>query len=130
MRKVLILGSALLLSGHAIAADAEWTSNLEVVYVQTGGNTEVSSLNAKGKSSRDGEEWRTTVQALALNVSDKVGTTAEKYDVSVQEDYKLTESGYLFGRLGFDTDRFGGFTSRTSETVGYGFGILKNDEKQ
>jgi len=130
MRKVLILGSALLISGNAIAADAEWKSNLEVGYVQTGGNTEVSSLNAKGKSSRDGEEWRTTVQALALNVSDKVGTTAEKYDVSVQEDYKLTESGYLFGRLGFDTDRFGGFTSRTSETVGYGFDILKNDEKQ
>lgn len=130
MRKALILGSALLFAGNAMAADAEWKSNLEIGYVQTGGNTEISSLNAKGKSSRDGDVWRTTAQAGALNVSDKTSTTAEKYDVSLQEDYKLTASNYLFARLGFYTDRFGGFTSRISEIVGYGFDILNNDEKQ
>lgn len=128
MRKLLMILSLLACSG--IASAAEWKSNLELGYVQTGGNTEVSSANAKGKSVRDADEWRTTLQLSALHVSDAVSTTAEKYDFSAQGDYKLTESGYLFVRLGYDTDRKGGFKSRVSETIGYGFDILKTDDKQ
>jgi len=131
MRKLGLAISIVALSTSALAAEAPaWNSNIELGYVSTTGNTEVSSLNAKGKAIRDAEVWRTTVEASALNVSDKVGVTAEKYGVSAQEDRKMGESSYLFGRIGFKTDRFGGFSSRTSETVGYGFDILKGDERQ
>jgi len=131
MRKLGLAISIVALSTTALAAeDPTWNSNLEVGYVSTTGNTEVSSLNAKAKAIRDAEVWRTTLEASALNVTDKVGTTAEKYGVSAQEDRKIGESSYLFGRIGFKTNRFDGFKSRTSETVGYGFDILKGDEKQ
>ena len=131
IRKIGLVVSIAALSTSAIAAEAPaWNSNLEVGYVSTTGNTEVSSLNAKSKAIRDANVWRTTLEASALNVSDKVGTTAEKYGLSAQADKKIGESSYLFGRIGFKTNRFDGFKSRTSETVGYGFDILKGDEKQ
>jgi len=131
MRKLGLAVSILAFSGTAIAADdSAWKSNLELGFVQTTGNTEINSLNSKAKAIRDSEEWRLTLEASALSVSDKVSTTAEKYDISVQEDWKMLDSGYLFGRIGFDTDRFGGFKSRSSETLGYGFDILERDDKQ
>lgn len=129
IRKLGLIVSIFSLSSSAFAVDdSAWTSNLELGYVKTTGNTEVSSMNAKGKAIRNADVWRTTVQFSALNVSDKAVVTAEKYDVSAQEDWKISESGYLFGRLGFDTDRFGGFRSRSSETLGYGFDILKDEQ--
>lgn len=110
------------------AAAAEWKGNAELGYVQTGGNTDTSSLNLKGKGINDGDEWRTTVEAAALN-SDSAGTTtSEKYNFSVQLDWKMSESGYLFARYGYEQDKFGGYNSRMSETVGYGFDILKEDD--
>ncbi|MDX8387234.1 MAG: DUF481 domain-containing protein [Ghiorsea sp.] len=108
----------------------EWGGNAELGFVQTNGNTDTSSLNVKGKGIQDGEEWRTTVDLGALKSTDTGATTSEKYNASVQEDWKLIGSGYLFGRIGYEQDKFGGFNSRTSETVGYGFDILKSDEKQ
>ncbi len=126
-----ILAAALMVTGFvSLATAAEWKSNLELGYVQTSGNTETSSMNTKGKAIRDGETWRTTVQASALNATDAKRTIAEKYAISAQEDWKISESGFLFGRIAFDTDRFGGFKKRTSETLGYGFDILKTDERQ
>ncbi|MDQ7058204.1 MAG: DUF481 domain-containing protein [Ghiorsea sp.] len=50
--------------------------------------------------------------------------------MSLQADWKDLDSGYLFGRLAYEQDKFGGYNSRTSQTVGYGFDILQSDEKQ
>lgn len=112
------------------ASAAEWQSSLELGYVQTSGNTDTSSMNTKGRAVRDGEAWRTTVQAAALSATDTGNTIAEKYNLSAQGDWKIGGASFLFARIGFDTDRFGGFKSRTSETTGYGFDILKDSERQ
>ncbi len=129
MKKLLLIPLlATVFAGQAVAEG--WGGNAELGYVQTGGNADTSSLNLKGKAVKDGEEWRTTAEAGALK-SDSAGTTtSEKYNASVQEDWKLSESGYLFGRLTYEQDKFGGYNSRTTETIGYGFDIMKSDEKQ
>ncbi|MDQ6984086.1 MAG: DUF481 domain-containing protein [Ghiorsea sp.] len=129
MKKILM--AVLLSAVFAGQAAAEgWTGNAELGYVQTGGNAETSSLNLKGKAVNDGDEWRTALNAGALN-SDSAGTTtSEKYDFSAQIDWKMSESGYLFARYGYEQDKFGGYNSRMSETVGYGFDIMKTDDKQ
>ncbi len=124
MKKLLSLGVALLAFssfGHA----AEWKGNAELGFVQTGGNTDTSSLNVKGKGIYDAEEWRTTAEAGALQSKDTGNTTSEKYTFSIQEDWKVFESGYFFARYSYEQDKFGGYNSRMSETVGYGFDILK-----
>jgi putative salt-induced outer membrane protein len=128
MRKILILISLLAFSGVASAQD--WSGNAELGFVQTGGNTDTSSLNVKGKAINDGDDWRSTVEAGALQSKDTGTTTSEKYNFSIQEDWKGLSAGYLFARLAYEQDKFGGYNSRTSETVGYGFDILKSDDKQ
>jgi len=126
MKKLLVLVAAsVAFAGFAQAE--EWKGNAELGFVQTGGNTDTSSLNLKGKGIRDGDEWRTTAEASALQSKDTGTTTSEKYNFSIQEDWKIMESGYLFARFSYEQDKFGGYNSRMSETIGYGFDILKED---
>ncbi len=124
MKKLLTMTVALL-AWAGLSHAAEWKGNAELGYVKTGGNADTSSLNLKGKGIYDGEEWRTTAEAGALNSKSNGATTSKKYTFSIQEDWKLMESGYLFARYGYEQDKFGGYNSRMNETVGYGFDILK-----
>jgi len=131
MCRLLIIISTLAFAGTAVAAEEQknfWKSDLELGFVQTGGNTQTMTLNSKAKLVGDGESLRTTVEGSALSTTDQKVTTAEKYSASIQEDWKFSERDYLFARLGFDTDRFGGFKRRLSETVGYGRDVVKRDD--
>ncbi len=128
MRNILMAFMLLAFAGSAAAQD--WAGNAELGFVQTGGNTDTSSLNLKGKAINDGDDWRSTVEAAALQSKDTGAVTAEKYNLSVQGDWKSLSVGYMFVRFGYEQDKFGGYNSRTSETVGYGFDILKSDDKQ
>jgi len=135
MRRSLIIISIMAFAGFAHAEEAvqaeparAWKSDLELGFVQTGGNTQTQTLNAKAKLVIDGDEFRTTVEGAALSSKDGKSTTAEKYTASIQEDWKMSEQDYLFGRVGFDTDRFGGFKRRLRETIGYGRDLIKSDE--
>jgi len=107
--------------------DSAWKNNIELGAVQTSGNTHTTTVNAKLKSEYENDDWRTTITGSALNSTANKATTAEKYDGSLQEDWKMTERDYLFIRFGFESDRFAGFKRRTSETVGYGRQLIKTD---
>lgn len=128
MREIVICLSLFAFAGTAAAQD--WSGNAELGFVQTGGNTDTSSLNVKGKAVNDAEQWRTTAEASALQSKDTGATTSEKYNLSIQEDWKGLSVGYLFARLAYEQDKFGGYNARTSETVGYGFDILQSEDKQ
>lgn len=129
MRQTLLLIPLLILVPSAVASESNgpWHSEVELGFVQTGGNTQTRTLNTKGEAVRDAETWRTTLKAAALATSDRQATTAEKYSASLQQDYKFSERGYIFGRFGFETDRFDGFTRRLSETLGYGRILFNSD---
>jgi len=130
MRRFAVVVSMFLMPGTSIAADEHhgfWKTDLELGFVQTGGNTQTQTVNAKGKAVGDGKEFRTTIEGAALSARDGKATTAEKYSASIQEDWKMSEVDYLFGRVGFDTDRFGGFKHRIRETAGYGRDLIKNE---
>ncbi len=129
MRELLMVVLVLAFAGSAVATEEKrfWKSDLELGFVQTGGNTQTRTLNAKGKLVGDGDILRTTIEGSALSTTDRKTTTAEKYNASIQEDWKMTAYDYLFGRLGFDTDRFGGFKRRLSETIGYGRELIKSE---
>jgi putative salt-induced outer membrane protein len=126
--------SILSFCGAAYAEDAvqteaakSWKSDVELGFVQTGGNTQTQTLNAKGKLVWDIEKFRTTVEATALSSRDQKVTTSERYTASIQEDWKMSKVDYLFGRFGFSTDRFDGYKRRLRETIGYGRDLIKNE---
>ncbi len=120
--------SAPVFASEAPAGEEQaWKTNIELGAVQTAGNTHTLTVNAKAKSIYESEAWRTTITGNAVNSSANNATTAEKYEASLQEDWKMSERDYLFIRFGFESDRFAGFKRRTSETVGYGRQLIKSD---
>jgi len=135
MRQLFLLFSVLIASGLAYADEAvvaeepkSWKSDLELGFVQTGGNTQTQTLNAKGKVVWDGDEFRTTLEGTALSSRDGKVMTSERYTAAIQEDWKMSEVDYLFARVGFSTDRFDGYKRRIRETLGYGRDLIKSDE--
>ncbi|MCF7821971.1 MAG: DUF481 domain-containing protein [Mariprofundaceae bacterium] len=103
-----------------------WKSDFEMGFVQTGGNTQTQTLNAKGKFVWDSDPIRTNVEATALSSKDQKVSTSERYTASIQEDWKMSKVDYLFGRVGFLTDRFDGYKRRLRETIGYGRDLIKD----
>ena len=135
MRRLLIILSIFSFCSFSYAEETvqanepkSWKSDLELGYVQTGGNTQTQTLNTKGKVVWDGDAFRTTVEATALSSRDGKVMTSERYTASIQEDWKMSKVDYLFGRVGFSSDRFDGYKRRLRETVGYGRDLIKNDE--
>ena len=107
-------------------ASAEWKGEAELGYVKTGGNTDTSSLNAKAKAEQEVEKWRNSIDLGALNNATDGTTTAERYFITGQTNYKFTKRSYLFGLAGFETDKFSGYDYRTLLSAGYGNRVVDN----
>lgn len=120
-----LIASLSLLATDATAA--EWTSEVEGGAVKTSGNTSTQTINGKAKIVAEYTQWRQTLKGSALNTKDNNATTGEKYDASLKTDYKLSDRSYLFLRLGYESDRFTGYRSRITETLGYGRDLFKTN---
>ena len=137
MKKTLIfLTSAALMTGNAFAEDEAakslWKASAELGYVSTSGNSETESLNAKAMVSTDREKWRHKGEITALkgSTTDQVTgveqTTAQKYTLMGQSDYKLGGKNFLFGVINYDDDKFSGFDYRVTEAIGYGRRVIED----
>jgi putative salt-induced outer membrane protein len=103
----------------------QWKGNVEVGFVKTTGNTETESLNTKASAEIDREIWRHKVNLEALKSSDHGTTTAERYTVNGQSDYKLKgKKNFLFLFLSYEDDRFSGYDYQLTEAIGYGRRVL------
>jgi putative salt-induced outer membrane protein len=135
---LLLCGAVLLLSSNGYAEEAPeqpakpaeldpYKGNVELGYVNTTGNTETQTLNAKAKVEALYNKWRQTLQLEALNSSDKKVTTAERYLALLKSDYRFSERDYAFGLLNYENDRFSGYDYRVSLTVGYGRRVIDSE---
>ena len=129
----LTLLSALLMSPLAsLAQDAEevspWEGKASLGYLATSGNTENSTLNTAVDISYSSGEWVHAARAFALNASENKITSAEAYEFGWKSERKLTDHDFLFGRLQWRKDRFGGYATQFSQTVGYGRRLINTDQ--
>lgn len=123
-----IILSMLLMPGIAFsAANAIWKGEAELGLLITKGNTETDNINARATVTNDREKWRHTGHIAVLKSTDNDMTTAEKYLVSGKSDYKISDVSYIFGILAYEVEKFSGFDNRSSENIGYGRSVLKND---
>ncbi len=104
-----------------------WTSEAELGFVQTTGNTETESLNLKLAVDNKRKNWEHSLKLASMRSSDSLGTTAERYLVLIKSQYILNESSYLFDRLQYENDRFSGYDYQASEVIGYGRHLVTND---
>ncbi len=105
-------------------ADGSWKGDVELGIVTTTGNTETETINAKAKAVTEREKWRHTVSLESLNSSNGGDTTAERYVVNGQSDYKFSEHNYFFVMINYENARFSGYDYRVSEALGYGRRVI------
>ncbi len=128
----LTLLSVLMLTPLAsIAQDAEetspWAGKASLGYLATSGNTENSTLNTALEVSYSQGQWVHAARAFALSASENEVTSAEAYEFGWKSERKLTDHDFLFGRVQWRKDRFGGYATQFSQTVGYGRRLINTD---
>jgi putative salt-induced outer membrane protein len=125
--------ATLLLPLSLQAQDAEeevgpWSGKASLGYLATSGNTENSSLNTGFELGYTIGKWAHLAEASAINSSENETTSAEAYVLRWKSERKLTDADFLIGRLRWRKDRFGGFATQFSQTIGYGRRLIDNDK--
>lgn len=129
-------------SSIAYAEDAKKSlkTDLEFGLIATSGNTESSSYTGKLDITQDLKKFKNHLVIEGLYKKDEVDstvdgetttedqTTAQKYFVSGQTDYKLNEEHKgLFVYASYEDDRFSGFAYQGTFAVGYSDRLFQTD---
>ncbi len=132
-KQEMLSGSAALLllatvtTGNAAdpqVVDTSWKGNVELGIVTTSGNTETETINAKAKVETEREKWRHAAFVDTLNSSTQGTSTAERFVINGQSNYKFGEHNYFFAMVNYEDDRFSGYDYRVSEALGYGRRVI------
>lgn len=105
-----------------------WSGKGEFGLVSTSGNSDTFSLNLLAEVTYESEKWRHRFAAGALNSENDGDTTAKRYDLGAQSDYKLNEKSYVFGALRYDNDDFSAYEDQTTVSAGYGRQVLDTEK--
>ncbi len=130
--RTIVMLAALVAPASLMAQDAEpespWSGKATLGYLATSGNTENSTLNTGFELGYKTGKWAHLLSASAVNASEDDSTTAEAYDLGWKSERNITDADFLFGRLDWRKDRFGGFDTQFSQTVGYGRRLIDTDK--
>lgn len=128
--RVTLIAAALLTPISSMAqeaAEGPWAGKASLGYLATSGNTENATLNTAVEVGYTTGKWQHIANAFAISSSESDVTTTEAYELGWKSERNLSEHDYLFGRLDWRKDRFGGFDTQFSQTVGYGRRLINMD---
>lgn len=97
-----------------------WSGKVSFGYLATSGNTDNSNLNGNFEVGYVSGDWSHLLDGYAINASKDNVNTAEAYGVGWKSEWNMSEISFLFGKLSYRNDRFSGFPTQFSQTVGYG----------
>lgn len=109
----------------ATPAPAPWTGSLAAGLALTGGNTSTATTNLAFTVESD-KTRRNVIRAEGLNIrSSRDGDAiVDRTSLSAEDDYKLTDRSYGFGRLQYLRDQFKSIDYLISPTAGVGYRVL------
>jgi putative salt-induced outer membrane protein len=108
--------------------ESPWSGKATLGYLATSGNTENSTLNAGFEVGYTRNKWDHLFDVSAINASENNVTTAEAYWANWKSERNFTDHDFMFGRLSWRYDLFGGFRTQFSQTVGYGRRLIDADK--
>ncbi|MGI9233267.1 MAG: DUF481 domain-containing protein [Woeseiaceae bacterium] len=111
-------------------AESPWSGKASLGYLATTGNTENSSLNTAVEVGFATGEWQHIANAAAISSAENDINTAEAYELGWKTERNLSDVSFLFGRLDWRKDVFGAFDTQFSQSVGYGYRLIKTDKHQ
>jgi len=106
----------------------QWVFDVELGFVASRGNTETETSILKLNGERDARRWRFGFSLDTLHAADNDETSAERYLLSAQLDYKLEAGRYLFAVVDYENDRFSGYDHQSTFSGGYGWPALQRDD--
>ncbi|MGN6374538.1 MAG: DUF481 domain-containing protein, partial [Sphingomonas sp.] len=92
------------------------------------GNSPGVGLSGAVDLERDGLQWRHKLHLQADYQENNHVTTREHYFASYEPNYKVDDRSYIYGSTQFESDRFSGYFTRFSESVGAGYSVLKRPD--
>jgi putative salt-induced outer membrane protein len=102
-----------------------WTGKVEAGGFISTGNSNITGLTGSGDLTREGLRWRHRLLGQAdFQRTDGV-TSRERYTFGYQPNYKVSDRAYIYGNLGYESDRFLGYVSRYAVSVGAGYGVFR-----
>jgi putative salt-induced outer membrane protein len=131
-----VVVAAMLVAAPVVAHEVEeetgpvspWSGAARLGYLGTSGNTDTTNMSAAFEVEYALEKWTHSFDAAAIKASTDNDATAEAYVAGWKSERILTESSFLFGRLNWRKDRFSGFDTQFSQTVGYGYRLIDIDK--
>jgi len=107
------------------AEQKRWADEAELSFVQTGGNTDVTTFSGKNKLSHQfSENWSAVWKAAALYGQTDNVKTADRYETDLRLDYAYSERTYAYASAGWLQDKFAGFDQRYWAGPGAGYRFL------
>jgi putative salt-induced outer membrane protein len=102
-------------------AEAVWSGNAELGFIQTSGNSDTQSFNGKFNLERQREPVTSSLNLEVLNSEDDGVSSKERYIAVIEHDYSLGKRSYVASVLSYEDDRFNGYQYQSSLSVGYGY---------
>ncbi|KQN94419.1 hypothetical protein ASE95_00685 [Sphingomonas sp. Leaf231] len=104
-----------------------WSGRVEAGGFISTGNSDVTGLTGVADLTREGLRWRHRVMAQADFQRTGGVTSRERYVAAYQPNYKINDRGYVYGNGQYESDRFLGYFSRYSGSVGAGYSVIRRN---
>ena len=128
MRKAIfltVLLGIIVLVTESHATEKKWSDEAELAFVDTNGNTDITTLSAKNLLKyKLSEELQAEWKAGALYGETDGEKVAESYFSDLRLDYLFTNRLYSFAAAGWSRDRFIGIDARYYVGPGVGYKFL------
>ncbi len=136
-RLILMMIALLICFAGNVSAETEspWSGSGELGYLQTTGNSETESINARAGFKYENDCLLGEVHLTALYSSEETEvdgrtedrTSAEKYTAMAKTGYKFSDLDYVFLNADYEDDRFSGYEYRSNVAAGYGRKLVHTD---
>lgn len=109
-------------------ASADWTGKGTFGGVLSRGNSDTETINLNIDVANELERWTHKAGASMLRtVSDDV-TSADRWELRGETNYKLNQRSYLFGTLRYEDDAFTDYEYQATLAGGYGYRFIATDK--
>lgn len=105
-----------------------WDGEGEIGGFRTTGNTSNTGVSGGLKLDKDAVKWRLKFRAKADYQRSNGVTTRERFQASLEPEYKFDDRFYAYGLGLFERDQIQGFDSRYTISGGLGYSIIKNKD--
>ena len=103
-----------------------WKGHGQVGASSASGNTRSTGLAVGLDFSREGLKWTHAFNATFDYERDNGVETKGRYFGSYQANYRFSDQIYVLGLASWESDRFSGFNSRASESLGFGYALVRS----